>query len=75
MQPTGRQLAYLRDLALEIQPDVSSNPTAWTSLPTWADDSIFTAEPGSRSEQALALVGSRAATIDRAEPARMTDQG
>jgi transcriptional regulator with XRE-family HTH domain len=38
---------------------------------------IFTyaAEPGSRSEEALKLLGSWAATVDQAEPARTTDQG
>ena len=37
---------------------------------------IFTyaAEPGSRSEEALKLLGSWAATVDRAESARTTDQ-
>ena len=35
----------------------------------------YTAEPGSRSEEALKLLGSWAATIDPAEPARATDQG
>ncbi len=33
----------------------------------------YTAEPGSRSEDALRLLGSWAATIDTAEPARATD--
>ena len=33
----------------------------------------YTAEPGSRSEDALKLLGSWAATIDSAEPARATD--
>jgi hypothetical protein len=37
--------------------------------------SIFTAEPGSRSEEALKLLGSWAATVDPAEPTRTTDQG
>jgi hypothetical protein len=37
---------------------------------------IFTyaAEPGSRSEEALKLLGSWAATVDPAEPARAVDQ-
>jgi hypothetical protein len=37
---------------------------------------IFTyaAEPGSRSEEALRLLGSWAATVDSAESARATDQ-
>jgi hypothetical protein len=37
---------------------------------------IFTyaAEPGSRSEEALKLLGSWAATVDPAESARATDQ-
>ena len=34
----------------------------------------YAAEPGSRSEDALKLLGSWAATIDPAEPARATDQ-
>jgi transcriptional regulator with XRE-family HTH domain len=34
----------------------------------------YTAEPGSRSEDALKLLGSWAATIDPAEPARATDE-
>ena len=33
----------------------------------------YAAEPGSRSEEALKLLGSWAATIDPAEPARATD--
>ena len=33
----------------------------------------YTAEPGSRSEDALKLLDSWAATIDPAEPARATD--
>ena len=33
----------------------------------------YTAEPGSRSEEALRLLGSWAATVDSAEPARATD--
>jgi hypothetical protein len=37
---------------------------------------IFTyaAEPGSRTEEALKLLGSWAATVDHAEPARATNQ-
>jgi hypothetical protein len=37
---------------------------------------IFTyaAEPGSRSEEALKLLGSWTATVDNAEPARASDQ-
>ena len=35
----------------------------------------YTAEPGSRSEEALKLLGSWAATVDPAEPARAADQG
>ena len=37
---------------------------------------IFTyaAEPGSRSKEALKLLGSWAATVDNAEPARATEQ-
>jgi hypothetical protein len=34
----------------------------------------YTAEPGSRSEEALKLLGSWAATVDPAESARATDQ-
>jgi hypothetical protein len=33
----------------------------------------YTAEPGSRSEQALNLLASWAATLDQVEPARVTD--
>jgi transcriptional regulator with XRE-family HTH domain len=36
--------------------------------------STYTAEPGSRSEEALKLLGSWAATLDPAESARATDQ-
>jgi len=32
----------------------------------------YSAEPGSRSEQALNLLGSWAATLDQAEPAQAT---
>lgn len=43
-----------------------------------ADDGLtiftYTAEPGSRSEDALKLLGSWAATVDPAEPARVPDQ-
>ena len=35
---------------------------------------IYAAEPGSRSEEALKLLGSWAATVHGAEPARTTDQ-
>ena len=34
----------------------------------------YTAEPGSRSEEALKLLGSWAATLDPAESAQATDQ-
>jgi hypothetical protein len=34
----------------------------------------YAAEPGSRSEDALTLLGSWAATVDRAESARPTEQ-
>ena len=34
----------------------------------------YTAEPGSRSEEALKLLGSWAATVDLAESARSTDK-
>jgi MmyB-like transcription regulator ligand binding domain len=34
----------------------------------------YTAEPGSRSDEALKLLGSWAATVDPAEPAHATDQ-
>lgn len=33
----------------------------------------YAAEPGSRSEEALTLLGSWAATLDQAEPARAAD--
>jgi hypothetical protein len=33
----------------------------------------FTAEPGSKSEEALNLLGSWTATLDEAEPANVTD--
>jgi hypothetical protein len=36
--------------------------------------STYAAEPGSRSEAALKLLGSWAATVDRDEPARATDE-
>jgi hypothetical protein len=36
--------------------------------------SIYAAEPGSRSEEALMLLGSWAATIDPAEPTRVAAQ-
>ncbi len=36
--------------------------------------STYTAEPGSRSEDALKLLGSWAATVDSVEPARATDE-
>ena len=35
----------------------------------------FTAEPGSKSEQALNLLASWSATANRAEPAHASDQG
>jgi transcriptional regulator with XRE-family HTH domain len=35
---------------------------------------VYAAEPGSRSEEALNLLGSWAATVDAAEPARTTDR-
>ena len=34
----------------------------------------YTAEPGSRSEEALNLLGSWAATLDQAEPSRVTEE-
>ena len=34
----------------------------------------YTAEPGTRSDEALALLGSWAATLEQAEPARATDE-
>ena len=34
----------------------------------------YAAEPGTRSEQAMNLLGSWAATVDTGEPARTTDQ-
>jgi hypothetical protein len=34
----------------------------------------YAAEPGSRSEEALKLLGSWAATVDHAESTRATDQ-
>jgi hypothetical protein len=34
----------------------------------------YTAEPGSKSEEALNLLGSWAATLDQAEPANVTDR-
>jgi hypothetical protein len=34
----------------------------------------YTAEPGSRSEEAMRLLGSWAATVDPAESARAADQ-
>jgi len=43
-----------------------------------ADDGLtiftYTAEPGSRSEEALKLLGSWAATVEPAESVRATDQ-
>ena len=35
----------------------------------------YTAEPGSRSEEALKLLGSWASTVDEPESARAADQG
>jgi hypothetical protein len=48
--------------------------TASTSPPRPASRSSPTPEPDSRSEEALQLLGSWAATADRAEGARATDQ-
>ena len=41
----------------------------------WAGHNVRAAEPGSRSEEALNLLGSLAATIDLAEPQRAVDRG
>jgi hypothetical protein len=35
---------------------------------------VYTAEAGSRSEEALNFLGSWAATLDEAEPANVTDR-
>ncbi len=34
---------------------------------------VYTADPGSKSEEALNLLASWAATLDQVEPARVTD--
>ena len=58
-------------------PDVGDLSLIYNRLDLAADPglTIFTyaAEPGSRSEEALKLLGSWAATVDPAEPARATD--
>jgi MmyB-like transcription regulator ligand binding domain len=60
-------------------PDVGELSLTYNRMDLPADNglTIFTyaAEPGSRSEEALKLLGSWAATADRAEAARTTDQG
>jgi len=59
-------------------PVVGELSLSYTRLDIVADHglTIFTyaAEPGSRSEEALNLLGSWAATVDPAEPARATDR-
>lgn len=59
-------------------PVVGELSLSLTRLDLPADDGLtiftYTAQPGSRSEEALKLLGSWAATADPAEPARTTDQ-
>jgi MmyB-like transcription regulator ligand binding domain len=59
-------------------PVVGELSLSYNRLDLAADDglTIFTyaAEPGSRSEEALKLLGSWAATVDNAESAHATDQ-
>ena len=59
-------------------PVVGELSLSFNSLDLAADHglAIFTyaAEPGSRSEEALKLLGSWAARVDRAESTRATDQ-
>src|SRR5687767_7167982 len=71
-QPAGLSPRRRQTRPSETSPSASRASTsprtrAWRSPP-------YTAEPGSRSEEALNLLGSWAATVDRAEPARATDQ-
>jgi transcriptional regulator with XRE-family HTH domain len=59
-------------------PDVGELHLSYNRLDLAADPGLtlftYTAEPGSRSEEALNLLGSWAATTDQAESARTTDQ-
>jgi transcriptional regulator with XRE-family HTH domain len=59
-------------------PDVGELHLSYNRLDLAADPGLtlftYTAEPGSRSDEALNLLGSLAATADQAESARTTDQ-
>jgi transcriptional regulator with XRE-family HTH domain len=59
-------------------PDVGELHLSYNRLDLAADPGLtlftYTTEPGSRSEEALKLLGSWAATLDQAESARTTDQ-
>jgi hypothetical protein len=59
-------------------PVVGELSLSFNRLDVAADDGLtlftYAAEPGSRSEEALKLLGSWAATVDRDESARATDQ-
>ena len=61
-----------------ICPAVGELSLSFNRLDIAADHGLtmftYAAEPGSRSEEALNLLGSWAATFDRAETARTTDQ-
>jgi hypothetical protein len=66
-----------------ISAQIASDNAEWprlsfTRLDLPADDGLtiftYTAEPGSRSEEALKLLGSWAAAVDNAESAHATDQ-
>ena len=58
-------------------PDVGELHLSYNRLDLAADPGLtlftYTAEPGSRSEEALKLLGSLAATVDQAASARTTD--
>ena len=58
-------------------PDVGGLTLIFNRLDLAADPGLtlftYAAEPGSRSEEALKLLGSWAATVDQVEPARTTD--
>ena len=75
---TQRPLPRHRASSTSTTPSSASSASASTASDIAADHGLtlftYAAEPGSRSEEALNLLGSWAATVDLAEPARTTDQ-
>ena len=74
----GENLDALRERGLRLHSDFGDLDLTYETMQLSADEGlmmfVYTAEVGSKSEEALNLLASWTATLDEAEPANVSDE-